>query len=90
MWANRTGVAVRLIDPGKPNLNAYVKSFSGRFRDECLNDEWFTSMLHAKAVCRAWTPEYNEEKPKKGLGGLMPAAYAKQLANKATNINPGF
>lgn len=90
IWAHRNGVALRLIDPGKPNQNAYVESFNGRFRDECLNDQWFTSLLHAKAVIRAWIQEYNEERPKKGLGGLTPAAYAKQLANKVITINPGL
>lgn len=90
IWAHRNGVALRLIDPGKPNQNAYVESFNGRFRDECLNDQWFTSLQHAKAVIRAWTQEYNEERPKKGLGGLTPAAYAKQLANKVITINPGL
>lgn len=89
-WAHRNGVALRLIDPGKPNQNAYVESFNGRFRDECLNDQWFISLLHAKAVIRAWVQEYNEERPKKGLGGLTPAAYARQLANKVINISPGL
>lgn len=89
-WAHRNGVSLRLIDPGKPNQNAYVESFNGRFRDECLNDQWFTSLHHAKVVIRAWTREYNEERPKKALGGLTPAAYAKQLANNVTTINPGL
>ena len=89
-WAHRNDVALRLIDPGKPNQNAYVESFNGRFRDECLNDQWFTSLMHARAVIRAWTREYNEERPKKGLGGLTPAAYARQLATKAITINPGL
>jgi transposase InsO family protein len=89
-WAHRNGIALRLIDPGKPNQNAYVESFNGRLRDECLNDQWFTSLLHAKAVIRAWTREYNEERPKKGLGGLTPAAYARQLASKAASITFGL
>ena len=89
-WAHRNGVSLRLIDPGKPNQNAYVESFNGRFRDECLNDQWFTSLHHAKVVIRAWTREYNEERPKKALGGLTPAAYARQLANNVTTINPGL
>jgi transposase InsO family protein len=85
-WAHRNAVALGLIDPGKPNQNAYVESLNGRFRDECLNDQWFTSLLHATAVIRAWVREYNEERPKKELGGLTPAAYAKQLANKPITI----
>lgn len=87
-WAHRNGVALRLIEPGKPNQNAYVESFNGRFRDECLNEHWFTSLLHARAVIRSWMREYNEERPKKALGGLTPAAYAKQLAAKAATFTP--
>ena len=87
-WAHRNNVALRLIEPGKPNQNAYVESFNGRLRDECLNEHWFTSLLHARAVIAIWTREYNEERPKPGLGGLTPAAYAKQLAAKAATFIP--
>ena len=43
-WAHDRGVTLRLIEPGKPNQNAYVESFNGRLRDECLNEHWFTSV----------------------------------------------
>jgi len=79
-WANARGVDLRLIEPGKPNQNAYVESFNGRFRDECLNEHWFTSLLQARTVIEIWRREYNEERPKKGLGGMTPSAYAKHLA----------
>ena len=45
-WAHTHGVTLRLIEPGKPNQNAYIESFNGRFRDECLNEHWFTSLVH--------------------------------------------
>jgi len=89
-WAHRQGIALRLIQPGKPNQNAYIESFNGRLRDECLNEHWFTSLHHARVIIRAWAREYNEDRPKKALGGLTPAAYAKQLAEKAVTINPGL
>jgi transposase InsO family protein len=79
-WAHRRGIALRLIEPGKPNQNAYVESLNGRFRDECLNEHWFVSLAHARAVIEDWRREYNEERPKRSLGGLTPAQYAKQLA----------
>ena len=60
-WAHRNGVTLRLIEPGKPNQNAYVESFNGRQRDECLNEHWFTSLHHARVVIEAWRREYNEE-----------------------------
>jgi putative transposase len=85
-WAHRNGIALRLIEPGKPNQNAYVESFNGRLRDECLNEHWFTSLFHARAEIEKWRQEYNEERPKKILGGLTPAQYAKQLAIKAARM----
>ena len=68
-WAYRNGVSLRLIEPGKPNQNAYVESFNGRLRDECLNEHWFTSLPHARLEIERWRREYNEERPKQGLGG---------------------
>jgi transposase InsO family protein len=87
-WAHRNGVTLRLIEPGKPNQNAYVESFNGRLRDECLNEHWFMSLAHARTVIEAWRREYNEERPKKSLGGLTPAQFAKRLAEKAVTM-PG-
>ena len=79
-WAHQRGVDLRLIEPGKPNQNAYIESFNGRFRDECLNEHWFISLLHARTIIETWRREYNEERPKKALGGMTPSDYAKQLA----------
>jgi transposase InsO family protein len=87
-WAHRNGVALRLIEPGKPNQNAYVESFNGRLRDECLNEHWFTSLAHARSVIEIWRREYNEERPKKVLGGLTPVEYARRLTEKVITI-PG-
>ena len=66
------------------------ESFNGRLRDECLNEHWFTSLLHARTVIETWRRKYNEERPKKALGGLTPSACAKQMAIKADTINPGL
>lgn len=85
-WAHRNGIDLRLIEPGKPNQNAYVESFNGRLRDECLNEHWFTSLPHARQIIEAWRREYNEERPKRSLGGLTPAQYAQQLASKAVTM----
>ena len=89
-WAHQRDVALRLIEPGKPNQNAYVESFHSRFRDECLNEHWFTTLAHAQAVIEAWRREYNEERPKKRLGGLAPAHYAKHLAEQRSTITVGL
>jgi transposase InsO family protein len=89
-WAHERNVTLRLIEPGKPNQNAYIESFNGRFRDECLNEHWFTSVAHAQVLIEAWRREYNEERPKKGLGGLTPAQYAKQLLMKGSTVTAGL
>lgn len=89
-WAHTRGVRLYLIQPGKPNQNAYIESFNGRFRDECLNEHWFTTLQHAKVVIETWRREYNEERPKKSLGGMTPAAYAKTLAQKSVTLTTGL
>ena len=91
-WAYDRGVMLRLIEPGKPNQNAYIESFNGRFRDECLNEHWFTSVPHAQTIIEKWRREYNDERPKKALGGLTPAAYARQLTTglKVAKVTAGL
>ena len=87
-WAHARGVQLFLIEPGKPNQNAYIESFNGRFRDECLNEHWFTSLQHARVIVEAWRKEYNGERPKRSLGGQTPAAYAKTLIHKPVKLTP--
>ena len=70
-WAHAHGVTLRLIEPGKPTQNASIESFNGRLRAEYLNEHWFTSLARAQVVIETWRREYNEERPTKGLGGLM-------------------
>lgn len=89
-WAHTCQVKLTLIEPGKPNQNAYIESFNGRLRDECLNEHWFLNLTHARAIIEDWRREYNEERPKKALGGLTPAAYARQLARKSATVVPGL
>ncbi len=89
-WAHDHGVKLRLIEPGKPNQNAYIESFNGRLRDECLNEHWFFHLEHARKLIETWRCEYNEERPKKGLGGLTPSEYARQLAIKSVTLTTGL
>lgn len=79
-----------MTEPGKPTQNAYIESFNSRLRDECLNEHLFTSLAHAQAVIEAWRREYNDERPKKGLGRLTPTAYAQHLRLKAATVTAGF
>ncbi len=80
-------MTLRLIEPGKPNQNAYIESFNSRFRDECLNEHWFLNLRHARRLIEAWQREYNEERPKKGLGGLTPVQHARRLARKSITVS---
>jgi putative transposase len=75
-WAYRTGVELSFIRPGKPNENAYIESFNGKFRDECLNEHWFLSLAHARTVIEAWRIEYNTERPHSSLGNQTPEEFA--------------
>ena len=89
-WAHERHVQLKLIEPGKPNQNAYIESFNGRFRDECLNEHWFANLKHARTLIEVWRREYNEERPKKGLGGLTPSEHARKLALKAGTVIAGL
>lgn len=62
-WAARRGVSLRFIDPGKPIQNAYIESFNGKFRDECLSQHWFISLAQARTVSEEWRTDYNERRP---------------------------
>jgi len=75
-WAYTVGVRLAFIRPGKPIENAYIESFNGRFRDECLNEHWFVTMAQARRIIESWRIEYNTERPHSSLGNLTPAAFA--------------
>jgi putative transposase len=79
-WAYRKGVKLNFIRPGKPVENAFIESFNGRFRDECLNTNWFMSLKHAREVIEAWRHDYNEVRPHGSLKGKSPREYAKAVA----------
>src|ERR1700693_3619829 len=75
-WAYSTNVQLSFIRPGKPNENAYIESFNGKFRDECLNEHWLITLAHARSVIEAWRIEYNTERPHSSLGNLTPEEFA--------------
>jgi putative transposase len=80
-WAYRHGVELHFITPGRPVENAYIESFNGKFRDECLNEHWFSTLDDARRTIEDWRRDYNEERPHSALGGLPPREYAAQFAN---------
>ena len=75
-WAYGHGVDLKLIAAGKPTQNAYIESFNGKFRDECLNDHYFNNLAHARAVIAEWRRDYNEARPHSSLGRIPPAEFA--------------
>ena len=81
-WAYRSSVHLSFIRPGKPNENAYIESFNGKFRDECLNEHWFISLAHARSVIEAWRIEYNTERPHSSLGNRTPEEFATSRPTK--------
>ncbi len=76
-WSQDRAVAWHYIAPGKPQQNAFVESFNGRLRDECLNETVFTSLRHARAVLAAWQQDYNHVRPHSGLGGRTPGSISE-------------
>ena len=75
-WADDNGVQLYFIDPGKPTQNAYIESFNGRFRDECLNQHWFTSIAEAREIIEDWRIDYNKERPHSSLKYQTPEEFA--------------
>ena len=74
-WAYAQGIRLHFIEPGKPNQNAYVESFNGRFRDECLNEHWFLSLAHTRQIVEAWRLDYNAVRPHSSLGNVSPTEF---------------
>ena len=74
-WAYQRTITMDFIDPGKPTQNAFIESFNGKFRDECLDRHWFTSLDDAVATISAYRREYNAERPHSSLGNLTPIEF---------------
>jgi putative transposase len=87
-WSARTGVRLRFIQPGKPIQNAFVESFIGRFRDECLNQHWFGSLAEAAQIIEAWRQHYNRERPHSALGYEPPERFARRLGALGLDEGP--
>lgn len=78
LWSQKTGVKLNFIQPGKPIQNAFCESFNGTFRDNCLNQYWFTSLRETRLIIEEWRQHYNKERPHSSLGYIPPEAFAKQ------------
>jgi putative transposase len=87
-WTQTSGVAWHYIAPGKPQQNAFVESFIGRLRDECLNETLFASLAQAREVLDAWRADYNRARPHSALANKTPEEFrAQHIAVAASRSN---
>ena len=86
-WAYEHNVVLDFSRPGKPTDNAYIESFNGSFRDECLNAHWFLSLDDAREKIESWRRDYNEFRPHSSLNNLTPkefSAYHRKRSSPST------
>jgi putative transposase len=84
VWCEERAIRLIHIQPGRPMQNGHVESFNGRFRDECLNHHWFTTLADAKEKIERWRMEYNAERPHSSLAYRTPEEFA-EICSKPTN-----
>jgi putative transposase len=95
-WSQAAHVDWHYIQPGKPQQNAFVESFFGRLRDECLNETLFSSLAEARSLLAEWRDDYNRVRPHSALRNRTPEAFKAHhialAANPGTgqNFTPGL
>lgn len=82
-WATQHGVHLHFIQPGKPVQNAFIESFNGKFRDECLNEHWFLTLQEAQLVIEAWRREYNEDRTHSTIGDVTPMEFIQHYQDRS-------
>lgn len=88
-WAYRQGVRLYFIAPEKPMQNAYVESFHGKLRDECLNGHWFLTLEDARRTLKEWRTTYNRVRPHSALGNVPPEEFAmEEVVRTAKELEP--
>ena len=88
-WDFKHGVELRLIQPGEPTQNGFIESFNGRFRDECLNEHWFSDVSHARTIISEWRQDYNECRLHSALDYQTPFEFAASW-RKGDSDSEGF
>ncbi len=81
LWAYSNKVELDYSRPGKPTDNAFIESFNGKVRQECLNQHWFLSLAAAKTKLSSWREDYNRNRPHSSLGYLSPEEFTKSCQN---------
>ena len=87
-WAHRRGVKLDFIRPGKPTDNPYIESFHDKFRDECLNENYFLDLKEAREVIENWRIEYNTVRPHESLDQLTPEEFMAEYHRQNNNQKP--
>ena len=80
LWAYQHQVKIDFSRPGKPTDNAYIESFNGTLRRECLNTQWFLSLTDAQQQLDRWREEYNVSRPHRALNDQTPTEFANNYA----------
>jgi len=88
VWAYQRGVKLHFIQPGKPIQNAFIESFNGKMRDECLNEHWFRNLSEARQTIEAWRKDYNEVRPHSALGNRTPQEFSARGATLRSPTAP--
>ena len=78
-WSQQAGVEWHYIAPGKPTQNAFIESFNGKLRDECLNETLFSSLREARNELEEWRTDYNRHRPHSALENLTPSEFAEKM-----------
>ena len=87
-WAYWNKVELDFSRPGKPTDNPFIESFKGRLREECLNENWFVSVVDAQDKLDTWRLDYNRYRPHSSLGNLTPEVYAKKARSAPDVASP--
>jgi len=81
-WSYQNNIKLEFSSPGKPVDNAFIESFNGSLRDECLNTNWFLSIEDAQIKLEAWRRDYNEFRPHSSLGNMTPGNFARSFTRR--------
>ena len=84
LWAYLNKVTLDFSRPGKPTDNPFIESFNGKFRAECLNENWFLSLAEARDKIEPWRDDYNHHQPHSSLGNLAPMEFAESCISSAS------
>lgn len=89
-WAHENGVELKPIEPGSPWQNCFIESFNGIFRDECLNENWFTTLADARQRIEAWRQDYNRVRPHGSLGSRAPSEFHELWSRSDASTQAGL